>query len=136
MNETQASASHCPVLIVGAGPTGLVLAAQLLARGVQARIIDKGEGPAGQSRAISIYACSLELLDTMGLAETFIAHGHRVRRLHWYAGQRTLLNLDLPRNGSRYGFALHLPQNQTDRLLWARVRELGGAGAQVTELVR
>ena len=135
MSETQVSTSYCPVLIVGAGPTGLVLAAQLLARGVPARIIDKGEGPAGQSRAISIYARSLELLDTMGLAETFIAHGHQVRRLHWYAGQRTLLNLDLARNGSRYGFALHLPQNETERLLRARVRELGGAVEQGTELV-
>jgi 2-polyprenyl-6-methoxyphenol hydroxylase-like FAD-dependent oxidoreductase len=135
MNATQASTSHCPVLVVGAGPTGLVLAAQLLARGVPVRIIDKGDGPAGQSRAISIFARTLELLDTMGLADTFIAHGHQVRRLHWYAGQRTLLNLDLARNGSRYGFALHLPQNETERLLRERVRELGGAVEQTTELV-
>src|ERR1041385_2330725 len=114
MSETQPSPSHCPVLIVGAGPTGLVLAAQLLARGVPARIIDKGGGPARQSRAITIYARTLELLDTMGLADTFIAHGHQVRRMHWYAGQRTLLNLDLARNGSRYGFALNLPQNRSE----------------------
>jgi len=122
MSETQTSTSHCQVLIVGAGPTGLVLAAQLLARGVRTRVIDKGKGPARQSRAISIYARTLELLDTMGLAETLIAHGHQVRRLHWYAGKRTLLNLDLARNGSRYGFVLHLPQNETERLLRTRVR--------------
>src|SRR5262249_2910250 len=85
MSTAQTSTSQCQVLIVGAGPTGLVLAAQLLARGVQTRIIDKGEGPARQSRAVSIYARTLELLDTMELAESFIAHGHQVRRLHWYA---------------------------------------------------
>jgi 2-polyprenyl-6-methoxyphenol hydroxylase-like FAD-dependent oxidoreductase len=135
MSETHTETTHCQVLIVGAGPTGLVLAAQLLARGVRTRIIDKGEGPAGQSRAISIHARTLELLDTMGLAGTFIAHGHQVRRLHWYAGQRTLLNLDLARNGSRYGFALHLPQTETERLLRARVHELGGTIEQGTELV-
>src|SRR5262245_29863559 len=56
MNTTQTSTSQCQVLIVGAGPTGLVLAAQLLARGVRTRIVDKGEGPARQSRAVSIYA--------------------------------------------------------------------------------
>jgi 2-polyprenyl-6-methoxyphenol hydroxylase-like FAD-dependent oxidoreductase len=136
MSTTQTSTSHCQVLIVGAGPTGLVLAAQLLARGVRTRVIDKGEGPARQSRAVSIYARTLELLDTMELAETFIAHGHQVRRLHWYAGQRTLLNLDLARNGSQFGFVLHLPQNETERLLRARVRDLGGVVEQGVELVR
>ena len=135
MSGTHTEMAPCQVLIAGAGPTGLILAAQLLARGVRTRIVDKGEGPAGQSRAISIYARTLELLDSMGLAETFIAHGHQVRRLHWYAGQRTLLNLDLARNGSRYGFALHLPQNETERLLRARIRELGGVIEQGTELV-
>jgi 2-polyprenyl-6-methoxyphenol hydroxylase-like FAD-dependent oxidoreductase len=46
MSATHTSASQCQVLIVGAGPTGLVLAAQLLARGVRVPVIDKREGPA------------------------------------------------------------------------------------------
>ena len=136
MNATQTSTSHCQVLIVGAGPTGLVLAAQLLTRGVRVRVIDKREGPAPHSRAIAIQARTLELLNTMGLTEAFIAHGHRVRRFHMYAGQRTLFNLDMTRNGSRHGFILHLPQNETERLLRARVRELGGTVEQGVELVR
>jgi 2-polyprenyl-6-methoxyphenol hydroxylase-like FAD-dependent oxidoreductase len=136
MNATQTSTSHCQVLIVGAGPTGLVLAAQLLTRGVRVRVVDKREGPAPHSRAIAIQARTLELLDTMGLTEAFIAHGHRVRRFHMYAGQRTLFNLNMTRNGSRHGFILHLPQNETERLLRARVRELGGTVEQGVELVR
>jgi 2-polyprenyl-6-methoxyphenol hydroxylase-like FAD-dependent oxidoreductase len=134
MNTTQTSRS--PVLVVGAGPTGLVLAAQLLARGVQVRVIDKGDGPAPQSRAIGIHARTLELLDTMGLAETFVAHGHRVRRFRMYAGQRSLLNLDMARNGSRFGFTLHIPQDETERLLRAHLRDLGGTVEQGVELVR
>jgi 2-polyprenyl-6-methoxyphenol hydroxylase-like FAD-dependent oxidoreductase len=80
------SSRDCQVLVVGAGPTGLVLSAQLLARGIDTRIVDKGNGPARESRAVSVHARTLELLDTMGLAEAFIEHGHRGRRYRMYAG--------------------------------------------------
>ena len=136
MNTTRTSSSPCQVLVVGAGPTGLVLATLLLARGIRTRVVDTAEGPHPQSRAVSIQARTLELLDTMGLAETFIEHGHRVRRFRMYTGERTLLNLDMQRNGSPYGFILHLPQHETESLLRARVRELGGAVEQGAELVR
>jgi 2-polyprenyl-6-methoxyphenol hydroxylase-like FAD-dependent oxidoreductase len=136
MNTSQTSSAQCQVLVVGAGPTGLVLAAQLLARGVRTRIIDKAAAPASQSRAVGIHARVLELLDTMGLAETFIAHGHQVRRFRMYAGRRSLLNLDMGRNGSRYGFILHIPQSETERLLRMRVAQLGGTIEQGLELVR
>ena len=124
----------CQVLVVGAGPTGLVLAAQLLARGIDTRIVDKGDGPARESRAVSVHARTLELLDTMGLAETFIEHGHRGRRFRMYAGNRSLLNLDMTRNGSRYGFILNLAQSETERLLRTRVHQLGGTIEQRSEL--
>jgi 2-polyprenyl-6-methoxyphenol hydroxylase-like FAD-dependent oxidoreductase len=136
MTTTHTGTPGCQVLVVGAGPTGLTLAAQLLARGIHARVIDKGEGPAPQNRAVAIHARTLELLDTMGLADAFIDQGHRVRRLRWYAGQRNLLDLDLARNGSRYDFVLHLPQSQTEALLRARVQELGGTIEHRAELVR
>ena len=61
----------CQVLVVGAGPTGLVLAAELLARGIRTRIIDQGDAVALQARAIGIHARTLEILDMMGLAERF-----------------------------------------------------------------
>jgi 2-polyprenyl-6-methoxyphenol hydroxylase-like FAD-dependent oxidoreductase len=136
MTTTHIATPECQVLVVGAGPTGLTLAAQLLARGIHVRVIDKCEGPASQSRALGIHARTLELLDTMGLADTFVDHGHRVRHMRWYAGQRNLCDLDMARNGSRYGFVLHLPQSQTETLLRARVQELGGTIEQRVELVR
>ena len=129
------SLCDCQVLVVGAGPTGLVLAAQLLARGIDTRIVDKGDGPARESRAVSVHARTLEVLDTMGLADAFIEHGHRGRRFRMYAGHRSLLNLDMTRNGSRYGFILNLAQSETERLLRSRVRELGGTIEQRSELV-
>jgi 2-polyprenyl-6-methoxyphenol hydroxylase-like FAD-dependent oxidoreductase len=136
MTTTHTGTPEDQVLVVGAGPTGLTLAAQLLARGIRTRVIDKGAGPASQSRALSIQARTLELLDAMGLADAFVDHGHRVRRLRWYAGQRNLCDLDLAHNGSRFGFTLDLPQSLTETLLRARVHELGGAIEQRVELVR
>src|SRR5712691_72341 len=136
MTTTRTATRDCQVLVVGAGPTGLTLAAQLLARGIHARVIDKAEGPSPQSRALGIHARTMELLDTMGLADAFVDQGHRVRRLRMYASQRNLLDLDLARNGSRYGFTLHLPQSQTEALLRARVRKLGGTIEQRVELMR
>ncbi len=130
MNEIQ-------VLIVGAGPTGLVLAAELLSRGIRTRIIDQGDGVALQSRAIGLHARSLEVLDMMGVADGFIERGQIVRHLRFYSQGRGLAGLDFARCGSRFGFVLDLPQDQTERLLRARVSELGGVienGAELTGL--
>ncbi len=54
------------VLVVGAGPVGLVAAAELARRGVPVRIIDKLTAPTTESRAIAIHARSLDMLDRMG----------------------------------------------------------------------
>jgi 2-polyprenyl-6-methoxyphenol hydroxylase-like FAD-dependent oxidoreductase len=130
------SPSDCQVLIVGAGPTGLVLAAELLARGVRTRIIDKGDGVALESRAIGIHARTLEVLDMMGLADRFTERGQQVRYFRFYSRARCLVSLEFARCGSRFGFLLDLPQDETQRLLRARVAELGGVIEQRAELVR
>jgi 2-polyprenyl-6-methoxyphenol hydroxylase-like FAD-dependent oxidoreductase len=124
----------CQVLVVGAGPTGLVLGAELLARGIRVRIIDKGDGVALQTRAIGIHARTLEVLDMMGLAERFTERGHVVRHLCFYSHGRCLASLEFARCGSRFGFMLDLPQDETERLLRARITELGGVVEQRTEL--
>ena len=131
MNATQ---PDCQVLVVGAGPTGLVLAAELLARGIRTRVIDKGDGVALQTRAIGIHARTLEVFDTMGLADRFTERGQLVRQLRFYSEGRCLTSLEFARCGSRFSYLLDLPQDQTERLLRARVTELGGAIEQGAEL--
>lgn len=126
--------SNCQVLVVGAGPTGLVLAAQLLARGIGTRIIDKGDGVTLQSRACAVHARTLEVFDTMGLAEAVFARGQIVRRFRMYADGKPLVNLDLSRIGSRYGCMLDIPQNETETVLRHRIGELGGSIEQGVEL--
>jgi 2-polyprenyl-6-methoxyphenol hydroxylase-like FAD-dependent oxidoreductase len=129
MNDTD-----CQVLVVGAGPAGLVLAAELLARGIGVRVIDKGNGVALQTRAIGIHARTLEVLDMMGLAERFVERGQVVNHLRFYSEGQPLVSLEFARCGSRFGFVLDLPQDETERLLRARIAELGGAVEDRTEL--
>ena len=126
--------NDCQVLIVGAGPTGLVLACELLARGIRARIIDKGDGAALETRALGIHARTLEVFDMMGLAGRFVGHGQVVRRFHMYTDGKTLVRLELGRNGSAFGFMLDVPQDVTETLLRQRITELGGRVEQGTEL--
>jgi len=133
-NTQRATRPDCQVLVVGAGPTGLVLAADLLARGVSTRIIDKGDGVNLETRAIGVHARTLEVLDLMGLAERFVEHGQIVRRWRFYTDGKPRLSLDLSRNGTRFGFMLDIPQHQTECLLRARVAELGGVIEQRAEL--
>ena len=128
------SGLDCQVLIVGAGPTGLVLGAELLARGIRTRIIDKADGVALNTRAIGLHARTLEVLDTMGLAERFIERGQVANYLRFYSEARCLVSLEFARSGSRFGFLLDLPQDETERLLRARISELGGVIEQRAEL--
>jgi 2-polyprenyl-6-methoxyphenol hydroxylase-like FAD-dependent oxidoreductase len=134
MNGTQNTHPDCQVLVVGAGPTGLVLAADLLARGISTRIIDKGDGASLETRAIAVHARALEVLDHMGLAERFVDHGQAVRWFTFYTDGKPRVSLDLARNGTRFPFMLDIPQHQTETLLRARVAELGGVIEQRTEL--
>ena len=124
----------CQVLVVGAGPTGLVLAAELLSRGIRTRIIDKGDGVSLQTRAIGIHARTLEVLDMMGLAGQFTERGQVVRQFRFYSSGTCMVSLDFARCGSRFGFLLDLPQDQTERLLRGRIAELGGVIESRTEL--
>lgn len=135
MNHPQQASRHdCQVLVVGAGPTGLVLACWLLARGIRTKIIDKGDGVVLQTRALGVHARALEVFDMMGLADRFLDHGQVVRRFHMYTDGRTLVRLELGRNGSRYGFMLDVPQQVTETILRQRAAELGGAVEDGTEL--
>ena len=101
------AATDCQVLVVGAGPTGLVLAAELLARGIRTRIIDRGDAVALQARAIGIHARTLEVLGMMGLAERFLADGQVVRHMRFYSEGRCLASLEFARCGSRFGFVAY-----------------------------
>ncbi len=113
------------VLIVGAGPTGLVLAAELARRGVMPRVIDAGPSEVKESRAVAVVARSLEILDDLGIAAKAIEQGVPLRALNFYDGPTLLAELDVTAVDSPFPMDLCIAQWQTTGLLREKVEELG-----------
>lgn len=113
------------VLIVGAGPTGLLLAAELARAGVGARIVDKAPRPVGESRAFGVVARTLEIFDELGIAEKAIRRGRRLDSLNLHDGGRSLARFDMSELDSPFPFILGLPQYETEALLGDLTEDLG-----------
>ncbi|PYC67812.1 FAD-dependent oxidoreductase [Streptomyces tateyamensis] len=109
------------VLVVGAGPTGLLLAGDLAAAGLRVTVLDKRGKESNLTRAFAVHARTLELFDARGLAEELVATGTAVDRLQLFGK----LNLDLSTLPTRFPFVLITPQYQTERLLQERALKAG-----------
>jgi len=86
--------SEIDVLIVGAGPTGLTLANDLLRRKVSFRIIDKGSAATNISKAIVVHARNLEMLENLHLVEPFLQAGLALRGNNVFAGNKRIVHLN------------------------------------------
>ena len=128
------AAAADPVLVAGAGPVGLVAAAELARRGVPVRIIDKLAAPTTESRAIVVHARSLEMLDRMGLADAVIASGVTTTTMEMRADGRLLTRLDLSRVDSPFPYSVTTAQTETERILTAFLADLGVTVERGTEL--
>ena len=131
-------AKPCEVLIVGAGPTGLVLALWLTRLGVTLRIIDKSAEAGTTSRALAVQARTLELYRQLDLTDTVLALGHKIPAINlWVQGQpKARLGFEsVGGDLTPYPFLHIFPQDQHERLLIKRLEELGVAVERRTELL-
>jgi len=114
------------VLVVGAGPTGLTLAASLLARGVRTVVIDRQAEGANTSRAAVVHARTLEVLEPLGVSERLVARGIPARRFTIRDRDRVLMPIGFENLPTQYPYTLMVSQAVTESVLLQRLMELGG----------
>jgi 2-polyprenyl-6-methoxyphenol hydroxylase-like FAD-dependent oxidoreductase len=130
--------SRTPVLIVGAGPTGLVLALWLTRSGVAVRIIDKASEAGTTSRALAVQARTLEFYQQLDLARAVVDAGVKVAAVNlWVSGRRAVRApiMEIGRGLSPFPFPLVYPQDAHEKLLIEHLSSLGVRIERQTELV-
>lgn len=108
------------VLVVGAGPTGLTLAAQLRTFGVRFRVIDRAPDRAHESRALAVQARSIEILQSLGLGNALVGRGNTSARITLHIEGRVAAEVRLGDFGAadtRYPYILFVSQAETEKLL-------------------
>src|SRR4029077_289747 len=126
------------VLVVGAGPTGLVLALWLSRLRVRVRAIDKAAEPGKTSRALAAQARILEQYDQLGLADALVANGLKMAAANLWAAGRKVARApfgDMGSGLSPFPYALIYPQDEHERFLIERLRAAGVDVELRTELV-
>jgi 2-polyprenyl-6-methoxyphenol hydroxylase-like FAD-dependent oxidoreductase len=114
------------VLIVGAGPTGLAMAAEASRFGLRYRIIDKASHGAQQSQAIVLQARTLEQFERYEIAQSAMEVGRRLRCIRMYSEGARIVEASFEEMPGNYPFVLFLPQTQTERLLAEHIEAQGG----------
>src|SRR5882757_10725451 len=126
------------VLIVGAGPTGLMLANQLARRNIRVLIIDRHSGPAQQTRALGVQARTLEIYAKLGIVDRALELGKRGTGANLWAQGRKMAHVPLGVTGQKvtpYPYILILGQDDNERIMGDKLQDLGVSVDWNTELV-
>jgi 2-polyprenyl-6-methoxyphenol hydroxylase-like FAD-dependent oxidoreductase len=119
------AALETDVLVVGAGPTGLVAALALAEAGLAVELIEEEWRPAGHSYALALHPSSLGLLDGLSLATDAIAQGRKLESMTLLAGEEPRATLRCAVGDARFPYLLALPQSGLENLLAQRLAAKG-----------
>jgi 2-polyprenyl-6-methoxyphenol hydroxylase-like FAD-dependent oxidoreductase len=131
-------APDCDVLVVGAGPSGLMTASLLIRQGVRVRIVDAGAGPAGESRAFAVQARTVELFASIGLADRLVRRGVVTTGIRFHIAGKAVGGLDFDRSradDTPYPYILMAPQSEVEELLLQDLARHGVSVERGTRLV-
>ncbi|MHA6630051.1 FAD-dependent monooxygenase [Pseudonocardia sichuanensis] len=123
------------VLVVGAGPVGLAVARELRRSGIACEVVEARAEREPGSRALTLHARTLELLDQRGMSAELIARGRVVREIALVTGPGKAAHLRMDELDTPFPFVLVLPQAETEEVLERRLRELGGVPSRGERLI-
>jgi 2-polyprenyl-6-methoxyphenol hydroxylase-like FAD-dependent oxidoreductase len=106
-----------PVLVAGAGPTGIMASIELSRFNIPVRLIEKKAEPETTSRAIGVQARTLELLEQRGLASSLVKPGNPALAFSRYGDGKRIWPLDFERISSKYNYLLFVSQADTENVL-------------------
>src|SRR5882757_979133 len=109
--------NNSPILIVGAGTTGLAMACELARHGVPLRIIDQQSGINPHCRACSVHARTLEIFQDLGIVDEVLAQGHKVLGMSQYANGERFMHSSADEIDSPYPFSINIEQCKTEAAL-------------------
>jgi len=133
--EAPASAPDTDVLIVGGGPTGLLLACALRRRGVDCVTVDAYDEPLGWDRATVIHPRSLQIFESLGIVDEFTTAGVQIQACRIHADGALLGEMDYRQNRTRYPFDIGLSEDRTEQILTSYLEGVGGEVVRSTRLV-
>jgi 2-polyprenyl-6-methoxyphenol hydroxylase-like FAD-dependent oxidoreductase len=119
-----------PVIVVGAGPTGLALSCELAAAGIACTVLERRAAPSAGSRAMTLFSRTMEILDLRGHAGDLAAAGRPVTQLVTTVGSP----LDFAELDSPFAYANVIPQSRTEEVLQRRALDLGVTIERETEV--